>query len=319
MSKIRLFAGIVFITLMILPAAASAQEPLQPGETLLGNIAALGDSVEYVVNASQPLQIEVIPVAASLAPQIAVLQENASLGVWYALNAGETLRADIQQSGNYRIRVSAGSAGAATGAFSITIRPADSPETLPIPQPESTEESPPVEAIPLPERGDCLLDALRGTIEGAAVLVTPIGNAEMTSPLVTDGLLQIPVVQTGEPICDGTMASLVLLESSNGQPQQVEIDGAMIEFTSAIALRANRDTDAFQNRPTNNPAVLHLIVLDGSATVSGQEIPAGYTIMSAADPQSGDRLRWVGERPLNDEEFALLEQLVSIDVPMPPR
>jgi hypothetical protein len=41
--------------------------------------------------------------------------------------------------------------------------------------------------------------------------------------------------------------------------------------------------------------------------------------MSAADPQSGDRLRWVGERPLNDEEFALLEQLVSIDMPMPPR
>jgi hypothetical protein len=147
----------------------------------------------------------------------------------------------------------------------------------------------------------------------------PIGNAEMTSSQVAQGLMLITGLRTGEPICEGAMASVLVLQSADGQPQRIEVDGAVIEFDSAIAFRANRSTDAFENRPSSNPQVLHLIVLDGSASIAGQQIEAGFTAMSAADSQSSERLGWVGERPLNDEEFALLAGLASLDIPLPPR
>jgi hypothetical protein len=294
--KLRLLPGLLLLALLTPLSTASAQEALPFDQAVFGNIAADIETVDFLLNgnAGQTYQVDIMPVEAAFAPQFTLLQEDASLGVWYVLNAGETLSARMrfEVTSTYRIRVAAGSVGADTGAFSITVSAASDPAL-------------------------CLAQAGTTPLGGTHIIIMPIGDMQMLETQVISGIPQVIGLQTGDATCNGTMASLLLMQSSDGTPARARVDGALIEFNSVIALRANDSVDAFASRPGNNPPVLHLIVLDGTATVAEQEVEAGFTIMSAADSDSGERLQWVGERPLNDEELMQLQPLTDIDIPLP--
>lgn len=105
----------------------------------------------------------------------------------------------------------------------------------------------------------------------------------------------------GDPVCEESPPSLLVVQGPNGVKVDITANGADIRIGSTIALRI---------LPGN---VIQLITLSGNAEVGGVNIPAGFTMTAQLSPDGlslvGD---WTGFRPLTPEELAELQPLEGL-------